>query len=295
MDPTTEEVQLQLGRILASEGFANADRMSGFLRYVVERSLAGEGDKVKEYAIGIDVFGRNHDYDPRLDSIVRVEARRLRAKVDEYYAGAGREDPVVILLRRGSYVPVFEKKRSEPQQAAVPQSSSPSVTRRGTGWRIAVALSILALVLVTLAARRGGLLTIGGPSAPAISAAVLPFAEYSNDPTEARLAARLTDGVTSQLARIGTVGVASHTSALQFAGTPRRPMREIASALKADFVVEGTVARSGDRLDVTVRIVDAVTDRKAWVQDFVGSTANPRELEQNIAAAIASQIGRYRR
>jgi TolB-like protein len=299
VEPTADEVRLQLDRILASEGFANADRMSGFLRYVVDRSLAGEGDKVKEYAIGIDVFGRNHDYDPRLDSIVRVEARRLRSKVDEYYAGVGREDPVRILLRRGTYVPAFERADATPRIAEPPPPTDTALgitpPRRGAGWRIGLALAIVALVLVTIAARRGGLWATTARQAPPFSAAVLPFAEYSSDPADVRLAARLTDGITSQLARIGTVGVVSHTSALQFGGTRRRPVREIASVLNADFVVEGTIARSGDRLDVSVRIVNALTDRKFWVQDFVGTTTNPRELERNIAAAVASQISNFRR
>ena len=84
MEPTAEEVRQQLDRILASDLFANADRLSRFLRYVVERTLAGEGDQLKEYAVGVGVFDRGEQYDPRVDSIVRVEASRLRTKIDEY-------------------------------------------------------------------------------------------------------------------------------------------------------------------------------------------------------------------
>ena len=85
-----DEIRLQLDRMLTSATFSSADRMSGFLRYIVERTLAGEGDQIKEYVIGVAVFGRGEEYDPRLDSIVRVEARRLRTKLDEYYAADGR-------------------------------------------------------------------------------------------------------------------------------------------------------------------------------------------------------------
>ena len=109
VEPSADEIRLQLDRLLASVGFANAERMSGFLRYVVERSIAGESDQLKEYVIGVAVFGRDEQYDPRLDSIVRVEARRLRTKLDEYYAGSGRHDPIVIGMRRGAYVPDFAK------------------------------------------------------------------------------------------------------------------------------------------------------------------------------------------
>src|SRR5688572_14132707 len=102
--PTADAVHPQLERILASPGFANAGRLSRFLRFVVERTLAGEGDQLKEYLIGTEVFDRAADYDPRLDSIVRVEARRLRAKLQEYYAGPGRDDSVTISVDKGSYV-----------------------------------------------------------------------------------------------------------------------------------------------------------------------------------------------
>src|SRR5690349_5574872 len=103
-----EQVSAQLERILASPGFAGADRASRFLRFVVERTIAGEGDQLKEYVIGRAVFDRGDDYDPRIDSIVRVEAGRLRSKVEEYYTGPGRGDSVLIQLRKGSYAPAFE-------------------------------------------------------------------------------------------------------------------------------------------------------------------------------------------
>ena len=80
--------------------------MSRFLKFVVEQTLAGEGERLKEYVIGVEVFDRDADYDPRLDAIVRVEAARLRTKLAEYYAGDGRSDAVVLSLPKGGYAPV---------------------------------------------------------------------------------------------------------------------------------------------------------------------------------------------
>src|SRR5580765_4142772 len=108
VEPTAEQVREQLERILSSQPFANADRLSRFLRFVVERTLAGEGNQLKEYAVGVGVFDRNEQYDPRVDSIVRVEAGRLRGKIDEYYRSGNGADRVVIRLPKGSYAPVFE-------------------------------------------------------------------------------------------------------------------------------------------------------------------------------------------
>ena len=79
MTPIPEpDVRAELDRILASKGFATAGRLSKLLRYVVDKTLAGETDQLKEYSVGIEVFERDEKYDPRLDSIVRVEAGRLR-------------------------------------------------------------------------------------------------------------------------------------------------------------------------------------------------------------------------
>ena len=101
--PDADAIRAQLDRLLASRGFAGAGRLSRFLRYVVERTLAGEGDEVKEYVVGVEVFDRREPYDPRVDSIVRVEAGRLRSKLDEYYIGEGADDEIRISLPRGGY------------------------------------------------------------------------------------------------------------------------------------------------------------------------------------------------
>jgi len=286
VQPTADEIRLQLDRLLASEAFANADRMSGFLRYVVERALAGESNRVKEYVIGLEVFGRDEQYDPRLDSIVRVEARRLRAKVDEYYAREGYDDAVIIRMRRGSYAPTFERRQTESAVLPATERSDASPIGNRTGWRLGFGVLAVALILVALAAWRAGLWATDGRPTPAVTIAVLPFAQYSTDPADQLLAARLTDGVTSELARLGTLGVVSRTSTLQF-GSARRSLREIAKALNADIVMEASVVKEGGGVRVQTRLVDAARDQKVWVQDFVGTVADLRDLERRIANAVA--------
>lgn len=81
--------------------------MSRFLRYTVEAALAGEAESIKEYRIGVDVFDRGSTYDPRVDPIVRVEARRLRDKLCAYYEGDGQSDSILIEFEKGTYVPAF--------------------------------------------------------------------------------------------------------------------------------------------------------------------------------------------
>src|SRR5579863_8780765 len=79
--PSADQVRAQLAAILKSKLFVQSDRLRRFLSLAVERTLAGEEDQIKEYTLGRDVFDRDHTYDPRVDSIVRVEARRLRVKL----------------------------------------------------------------------------------------------------------------------------------------------------------------------------------------------------------------------
>jgi adenylate cyclase len=285
--PSPEDIRAQLDRVLSSGAFSNSIRLQRFLRYVVERSLAGEGDGLKEYSIGTSVFDRDEQYDPRIDSIVRVEAGRLRSKLDEYYKDAGVSDGVIIRIPRGTYAPVFER-REMPAQPAV--SAALERGRMSGKWRTAIALVIVIGVLTAIAAWRSA---AGSRPAPTLTVAVLPFANYSTNTGDRLLAARLTDGVTGELARIGTLGVVSHTSALQFEGA-RRPLKEIAKALNADMVVEASVDVRGDAVSVQVRLVDALVDRKSFVQEIEGSLSALPELQRRVAQAIDADVSSRR-
>jgi serine/threonine-protein kinase len=100
--------QQQLERVLASVSFRQVDRLKRFLRFIVSESLAGRGDQLKEYVIGVQVFDKDSSFDPRADPIVRVQARRLRARLARFYRDEGGSDPVVIDLPKGGYAPVFK-------------------------------------------------------------------------------------------------------------------------------------------------------------------------------------------
>jgi tetratricopeptide (TPR) repeat protein len=131
-----------LDRILATPGFLRSPRLADFLRYVVEQRLAGRADAPKEVEIGLQVFGRPSGYDPRIDPVVRVQARLLRFKLHEYYETVGKADTIRIDLPKGSYSPSFS---GEVEVAPAP-------TRRGirVGWIAAAAIVAGALVTVSV-------------------------------------------------------------------------------------------------------------------------------------------------
>jgi hypothetical protein len=98
-------VGAQLARIMSSRHFAASERLQSFLRFVVEQEMSGRAGELKEYTIGVQVYRRPASFDPKADSIVRSEARRLRSRLVAYYDGEGAQDPVLIALPVGRYVP----------------------------------------------------------------------------------------------------------------------------------------------------------------------------------------------
>ena len=129
-------VRRQLARVLESPGFSRNERLSRFLRFVVERHLESGGDGLKESVIGVEVFGRRPDYNPKQDAIVRNEAGRLRARLGEYYTGQGKDDALIIELPKGGYVPVIRHAAMAPEPVAA------------SGWRFRVSMIGLAIFIM---------------------------------------------------------------------------------------------------------------------------------------------------
>jgi len=143
-----------LERMLHSDAFRTASRSSKLLRFLVEETLKGGADRLKDYTLGTEVFGRDDSFDPRTDPIARVEASRLRSKLELYYATEGRSDDVVIALPKGGYVPRFERR------SAVADSAP--VVRDRRLWIPVTAASAAALIAVALLWRQpaGGQTTV---------------------------------------------------------------------------------------------------------------------------------------
>jgi TolB-like protein len=110
--PSGHDVSAQVDRILGSRFFSRSERLCRFVRFAANHALGQGAERLKEYLVGVEVFDRGPAYDPRIDPIVRVEARRLRAKLKAYYASAGREDQLRIEFPKGTYSPVFRFRTS---------------------------------------------------------------------------------------------------------------------------------------------------------------------------------------
>src|SRR5215467_11270147 len=113
LESEPQVVRRQLERVLESPGFSRNERLSRFLRFVVEGHLDGKDHELKESVIAVEVFGRGPGFDSRLDPVVRTEAIRLRARLSGYYSKDGKADSLVIEIPKGGYIPRFGEAAEE--------------------------------------------------------------------------------------------------------------------------------------------------------------------------------------
>jgi hypothetical protein len=120
-DDEKAAIQEQLERLLSNPYFSHSRRFPSFLRYVVDKTLAGQEDALKERTLGIEIFGRQADYDTASDPIVRVTAAEIRKRIAQYYQEPGHEGELRISLPAGSYVPQFHESASAKEEVAAHQ------------------------------------------------------------------------------------------------------------------------------------------------------------------------------
>jgi Tol biopolymer transport system component len=169
-------IRAELETILASDVFSRSRHLRRFLSFIVEQTLAGRGHSLKESVLAHELYGKGTDFDGGTDPVVRVDARRLRDKLREYYEG--RSDPVVISLPKGSYVPVFEANSASPTT----QTPPPDVLQESqqTTWgpnlrRARVSVGSLAVVATVIAVALAWRALVKPASAPAL---LFPLASY---------------------------------------------------------------------------------------------------------------------
>jgi TolB-like protein len=262
----------QLDRVLQSPGFVRNERLSHFLRFIVERRLEGRESELKESVIAIEVFGRKPDYDPKLDSIVRTEATRLRARLAEYYAGSG-GDAVVIDVPKGAYVPVFRSVETTPP-AVVP-------IRRWPKYALATTL------LLVVGAVAGWRWLARTPESIAI--AVLPFENLGGDPAHNDFADGLTDEIIGNLSLIEGLAVRSRTSSFVFKGKSRN-VRDAGQQLHVDYILEGSVLRAANRLRVNAQLVRVSDDFPLWSGRFDKELTDVFAIQDDISRAIVNNL-----
>jgi hypothetical protein len=117
--PDGAAIRAELQRVLGG-ALAGSERLRQFLSFIVEETLQGRASQIKEYVVGVQVYGKPALYDPRTDSTVRVEASRLRGRLQQYYDTEGRNSRILITIPKGGYVPAFGARTDKRHAAAAP-------------------------------------------------------------------------------------------------------------------------------------------------------------------------------
>ena len=266
-----QHVREELDRVLSSASFARSDRVSRLLRFLVERHPENRDDELKESIIGVEVFGRRPDYDPKLDSTVRTEAVRLRARLSKYYATEGSQDPLVLELPKGGYVP-----RCRPRAVGATKGSRPKPM-----W-LAASLVSFAVILTAAA------IYLTRSHETSVRVGVIPLANLSGDPADDTFVHGLTDEMIRQASSIAGLTVRSRTSS--FAVKATSTVREAATQLDVEYVVEGSVARSGPAVRITAQLVRARDDMPVWTGTFNRQIRDALEIEQEISRGLVNAL-----
>jgi serine/threonine-protein kinase len=244
------EVEQQLQRMLSSPVFQRAARPARFLEFVVRRSAHKPGEPLAESDIATFVYDRS-DFDPRLDPIVRVEAARLRKRIQEYYENQGKNDPIEIRLPQRGYLPEIA-----PKAVAQDDCGAPPKT----------------------------------PLASAMQLAVLPFVNLSEDPKMTPFCLGLTEEVIASATDLANISVVSRTSAFQYEGESV-DIRAVGKDLGVTHVLEGSVRLGDKHIRVTAKLIDCGSGFTTWSKTYEKVTEDDQVMLQvSLGGMIAETL-----
>jgi tetratricopeptide (TPR) repeat protein/TolB-like protein len=257
--PQRDETLAALHRVLAWPEIARSPQLGRFLDYIVHRKVDGQEGSIKAYSIAVDVLGRGADFDPQVDPIVRVQARRLRGLLDRYYEGPGQDDTVRIALPVGRYVPEFTWRLPEIQPAES-VSAQPVPIRKGFGFASSWMLLLALMVGVGMSA-----FLLRGPPVPSgaseqgtsgLNSPILTVVEYQNlasRQADAPLVAGLAIELVTDLGQFESIET-RYLSAADAAAMPPQ----------GDFVLSGIVRPDGDTVKYSSILTDLSRDAVVW-------------------------------
>lgn len=251
------EILNELNLVLCSDLFSRSTVLSNFLKFIVEETLEGHTEGLKEYTIAVSALGRPSDFNPQIDAIVRIHAGRLRRLLKEYYTGPGKLDTIKIEVIKGTYVPVFRMNSNGTPTEAVPKEVEP------------VSFSRSKLTLAVLPFRN-----------------LCPNKEYQF----------FVDGFGEELTRIFSnfqeIAVISHHSTRKYASNPE-DVRVIGAQLGVHYLITGSVKRTTETINVSVGLIETLNGKQVWSQSYSHelNVDNLTYIQDQIVENLCSILG----
>ena len=249
----------ELDHVLSSDLFSRSNVLSNFLKFIVEETLEGNTDGLKEYTIAVSALGKPDDFNPQIDAIVRIHAGRLRRLLNEYYMNSGITDTIKIELVKGSYVPVFRPHLISKPNADISEKIKPVVYSRSK-----------------------------------LTLAILPFRNLYPDSDYQFFVDGFGEELTRVFSNYEDLDVIAHHSTRKYAINPE-DIRVIGSELGVHYVITGSVMRSSKEIRVNVALVKAMTGMQVWSQTYNNplNIDNLIDIQDQIIENVCSVLGGY--
>ena len=227
----SDEILQLVDKIIGSEQFSGQKSLINLLRYVTEKTLQGKQDTIKAYTIAVDVFGRPSSFDAATDTIVRVQAGRLRRTLDWYYRSSGSDDTIRIHIPKGTYVPRFISPREHLEN------------RHDTGVQIR---------------KHARLPRIG----------VMPFSNETGHSGQDVFIAGIAEQLSDELSSFSGIQVVSHRSIHSYVGQTGDGDEHVICRFELDYLLTGSVYHLNSQIKTTVALIDCASNNQVWSGRF---------------------------
>jgi len=253
-----QAVDQQLERIFSDPLFASSEILKRFLTFVVEETLSGRANTIKEYTIGTQVLNKSLNFTPQSDAIVRIHAGRLRRALHQYYEYTGKADPICISIPTGSYVPAF----SAPQ---------PVVDNE-------VLIQNIPLL----------------PQKKNIVIAVAPFSQFESDAAKISFTHALGVQLSTELSHTENCSVIAYYTMCRIA-KQTIDIKEIAAAVGVQYVFTGDVQFQKDNCRVNIQLIDTSSSEQVWGRTYKKkfSVMKVFDIQDDIVRDVISFVERH--
>ncbi|MGZ5135937.1 MAG: hypothetical protein ACXWCG_12340 [Flavitalea sp.] len=252
----TEDINFQVQQILGSPAFRNSPTLTKFLTYIISEKLFEREQHLKEYNIAISVLNRSRDFNPQDDAVVRIHAGRLRRALNEYYLIQGINDPIIIHIPKGGYIPHFEVGGTVKPTGMIPSEFSEQVIN------------------------------------PIV--AVFPFRTLTQKQHVKTFSNIIPEQISAELSKFQDITVIGYYTREMLALIEQNIL-EAGKSINADYIITGSVQSSDQNLWIVINLLVAATGEVMMVKSFEkkGVDSDNLEIQEEIVQSVVGTIGGY--